>query len=386
MAEAGMNRARGAGFTLGLFLAVATASAQAPLATNVPPRANPSSERFPGRGWKHITREEQAHWSTDKLAVARRYAESLHDSSVVIEQGGRVVEEWGDAAKKITTFSVRKSLISALYGIYSAEGVIDIHETLAQAGVDDQPSPLTGEERQARIVDLLRARSGVYHAVDFETDYQRKTRPARGSHPPGSFWFYNNWDFNVLGTIFEKKTGLKIGEAFYRRIAKPIGMEDFKPSDVYYVGNGTTSQHPAYMFEMTARDMARFGQLYLAKGRWQGHQIVPAAWVEKSSHTTEMVNDGHTDQGGYEYLWWVEHGGIHMGEATLPGMYSAEGAGGHYIVIVPSLDLVVVNQFDNEPLSRDAKGVLLAAQDHHAIFDEQFAHLLKLILDSRIPS
>ncbi len=67
-------------------------------------------------------------------------------------------------------------------------------------------------------------------------------------------------------------------------------------------------------------------------------------------------------------------------------MYSAQGAGGHYILIVPSLDLVIANQFDNEPLSRDSKAVLLAAQNHHAIFDEQFDHLLKLILDSRTPS
>lgn len=50
------------------------------------------------------------------------------------------------------------------------------------------------------------------------------------------------------------------------------------------------------MFEMSARDMARFGQLYLADGRWKGRQIVPAAWVEKSSHTSEMVNAGHMDQ------------------------------------------------------------------------------------------
>lgn len=345
-----------------------------------------ANNTFPGRHWKHITHQEQARWSVEKLEAVRHYADSLHDSSVIIEQGGRLVDSWGDTSKKITTFSVRKSLISALYGIYAAEGVIDINQTLAQAGIDDQPSPLTQEERKARIVDLLRARSGVYHAVDFETDYQRKTRPTRGSHAPGIFWFYNNWDFNTLGTIFEKKTGLKIGEAFYQCIAKPIGMQDFRPSDVYYVGNGTTSQHPAYMFEMTARDMARFGQLYLAKGKWKRRQIVPAAWVEQSSHTTEMVNDGHMDQGSYEYLWWVEHGGIHMGEATLPGMYSAQGAGGHYIFIVPSLYLVVVNQFDNEPLGRDSKAVLLAAQNHRAIFDEQFDHLLKLILDARLPS
>jgi len=88
----------------------------------------------------------------------------------MIVQGGEVVDQWGDIDKKISSDSIRKSLISALYGIYSAEGVIDINQTLEQLGIDDSPDPLTKEEKQARVVDLLRARSGVYHLVDFETD------------------------------------------------------------------------------------------------------------------------------------------------------------------------------------------------------------------------
>ena len=296
---------------------------------------------------------------------------------------GHLVDAWGETSKRITTFSVRKSLISALFGIYAAEGKIDLNETLEHAGIDDLPLPLTEKERQARVIDLLRARSGVYHAASFETDFQRKIRPIRGSHPPGSFWFYNNWDFNALGTIFEKKTGLKIGDAFYQRIAKRIGMQDFTPTDVYYFGEESLSEHPAYMFRMTTRDMARFGLLYLNHGRWKGKQIVPELWVEKSTHTSEMVSFGKMPVGGYENLWWVEYGGVHLGEATLPGMFSAQGAGGHYIVDAPSIGLVVVNQYENEPVAYDTKSVLLAAQDKHAIFDDQFDHLMKMILDAK---
>jgi CubicO group peptidase (beta-lactamase class C family) len=325
----------------------------------------------------------QTGWSKERLGQARQFADSLHDSSVMIVQCGRVVDEWGDTSQKLTTFSVRKSLISALYGIYAAEGKIDINQTLEQAGIDDSPSPLTAAERQARIVDLLRARSGVYHAAGFETDFQRRDRPARGSHPPGTYWFYNNWDFNALGGIFEQKTGLKIGDAFYQRIAKPTGMQDFRPEDVFYILDTQVSRYPAYMFRMSARDMARFGLLYLNNGRWRGHQIIPADWVWKSSHASEMVSMANTKLGGYEYLWWVEFGGVHMGEATLPGMYSAQGAGGHYILIIPTLNMVVVNQFDNEPKAHDPKSVLAAAQNRHAIFDDDFHHLLKRILDAR---
>jgi len=346
------------------------------------PAASCANPEFPGKKWKRDDKGKSDGWSESKLVAAEQYAGSLHDESMMIVQCGRVVDEWGDTSKKLTTFSVRKSLISALYGIYSAEGKIDVNESLEQAGIDDFPSPLTKEERQAKIVDLLRARSGVYHAAGFETDFQRKMRPARGSHAPGSFWFYNNWDFNALGTIFEKKTGMKIGDAFYERIAKPVGMQDFRPSDFYYVEDKDVSQHAAYMFEMSARDMARFGLLYLNHGRWKKQQIVPEQWVEKSSHATEMARFGKMAVGGYEYLWWVEYGGVHLGEATLPGMFSAQGAGGHYILDVPSLNVVIVNQYDNEPAAHDAKSVLLAAQDKHAIFDDQFNHLARLILDA----
>jgi CubicO group peptidase (beta-lactamase class C family) len=122
----------------------------------------------------------------------------------MIVQRGEVIDQWGDIDQKIDSYSIRKSLLSALYGIYSAEGAIDTNQTVEELGIDDSPDPLTKEEKQARVVDLLRARSGVYHPVDFETDLMKRNRPARGSHAPGTFWYYNNWDFNVLGTIFEK--------------------------------------------------------------------------------------------------------------------------------------------------------------------------------------
>jgi CubicO group peptidase (beta-lactamase class C family) len=340
-----------------------------------------SQDTFPGKSWQPHSSSETAKWSTEKLAAAHAYAGSIHSSAVMIVQGGQVVDQWGDIDKKISSYSVRKSLISALYGIYSAEGVIDINQTLDQLGIDDSPEPLTKEEKQARVVDLLRARSGVYHVVDFETDLMKKNRPARGSHAPGTFWYYNNWDFNALGTIFEKETGLKIGEALYQRIAKPIGMQDFQPDDVYYLG-GPISVHRAYMFEITARDLARFGLLYLRHGRWNGKQIVPETWVEKSSHANEMVKVNGVDVGGYEYLWWVEYGGVHFPEVGIPGMYSARGVGGHYLLIIPTLDLIIVHRVDNEPPMKDSKTVA-AMTDREFVTKSQFGHLVKLILDAQ---
>jgi len=343
-------------------------------------------DSFPRKSWEQVAPLEKAGWSKEKLSAAQQYAngDSIHTSAVMVVQGGEVVTQWGDFDKKIDCYSIRKSLLSALYGIYSAEGVIDINQTLEQLGIDDSPDPLTKEEKQARVVDLLRARSGVYHPVDFETESMQKSRPARGSHPPGTFWYYNNWDFNVLGTIFEKKTGMKIGNAFYQRIARPIGMEDFQPSDVFYFG-GPLSIHPAYHFEITARDMARFGLLYLRLGRWNGKQIVPQAWIEKSSHANEMVKYEGADNGGYEYLWWVDYGGVHFPEVSLPGIYSARGNGANYIFIIPTLDMVIVHRTDSDPPVKDAKTITEIANraSPASVNRAQFGHLVKLILDAQ---
>ena len=355
---------------------LAVVSAQSAKAQNEP------REVYPGKSWAHASAQVTAQWSKEKLGAARAYADAVRCSAVMIVQGGTIVDEWGDIDKKLDAYSARKSLISSLYGIYSGEGVIDVNQTLEEIGIDDSPEPLTKAEKQARVVDLLRARSGVYHLVDFETQEMQKNRPPRGSHPPGTYFYYNNWDYNVVGTIFEKETHLKIGDAFYQRIAKPIGMEDFQASDVFYFG-GPLSIHSAYHFEITARDMARFGLLYLRHGRWNGKQIVPEAWVWKSTHASEMVTwPGRGAMGGYEYLWWVEYGGVLIPEATLPGMFSARGANGHRILVIPTLDMVIVTRTDTDPPVRDAKTIAEWAEKE-IVSNAEFGHLVKLILDAR---
>jgi CubicO group peptidase (beta-lactamase class C family) len=93
-------------------------------------------------------------------------------------------------------------------------------------GVDDNVPSLSPVEKRARVIDLLKARSGIYHAALCETPAMKAKKPARGSHPPRSFWSYNNWDFNALGTIYESATHDSIYRSFDEWIARPIAMED----------------------------------------------------------------------------------------------------------------------------------------------------------------
>jgi CubicO group peptidase (beta-lactamase class C family) len=251
---------------------------------------------------------------------------------------GVVVWEYGKTSRNLIVQSCRKSFLSALYGLYHAQGLIDLDATMEELGIDDLPPALTPEEKQATVEQLLQARSGVYHEAAAESQSMKDARPPRHSHPPGTFWYYNNWDFNVLGTLFVQLTGRDIFQALYDDLAAPLQMQDFLPSngDYYYED---VSMHPAYHFSMSPRDMARFGLLIAREGRWRDEQIVPAEWVVRS-----MVP--YSDAGStwdYGYMWWV-------GEPEAWGgrrVFAARGGSGQAIFIYPDLDVVITHKVDN---------------------------------------
>jgi len=278
----------------------------------------------------------------------------------MIVEGGRLIFQWGDIAFSSSVASVRKSLISVLYGIFIAEGRIRLDATLEYLQIDDFGG-LTALERQATVADLLRARSGVYLPSVYDT---ARGRPERGSYPPGAFWFYNNWDFNVLGTIFERQTGQTIFDALASRLAGPLGMEDFRPTDGHY-HHGPESRHPVYKLRMSARDLARVGLLYLRGGRWGAKQIVPEDWVHESTRVHSDLGGGQ----GYGYLWWSAAAQAGGESLSMPEpLFYASGYGGQYLIVLPTLDLVVVH---------------LAARVDYGITQEKMGEILRLTLAAR---
>ena len=111
----------------------------------------------------------------------------------------------------------------------------------------------------------------------------KERRPVRGAYRPGEHWFYNNWDFNALVTIFNKANGRDFFDVFASRIAVPLGMEQFRLQDTRYYYEKDKSLHPAYLFRMSALDLARVGLLYLRKGKFGNQQIVSESWVDRST-------------------------------------------------------------------------------------------------------
>jgi CubicO group peptidase (beta-lactamase class C family) len=179
------------------------------------------------RPWSQYATAEAAGWSSARLAEIRAAAERAGSAAVLVVFRGHVLLAWGEVERRFECRSVRKSLLSGLIGVH-AGAAIDLSATLGGLGIDDVP-PLTAAEKQATVQDLLQSRSGVYHAAAKEPDDMKTERPPRGSARAGERWWYNNWDFNTLGVVFERRTGTTIAAGFAARFAGPLGMEERRP-------------------------------------------------------------------------------------------------------------------------------------------------------------
>ncbi len=329
--------------------------------------ASATAEQYPGKEWTVLESPRQMGWSEEKLAEARDFTHTLDTAAVVIVQGGVVVDQWGTPALPLKCHSLRKSVLSLLFGNHVDNGTIDLERTLAELGINDNEPSLTEMEKKARISDLLKARSGIYHPALYETAAMAARRPERGSHPANTFWYYNNWDFNTVGTVFENLTGRSIFEEFERQLAGPLQLQDFvRPRHTRYV-TGDDSVHPAYPFVLSTRDLARIGLLALRKGLWQDKQLVPRDWIAES---TRSYSDAGSS-GGYGYMWWVTVEGKQYPGISLPeGSFSARGFRGQYLVVVPEWDLVVCHRVNS-------------FQDKTAVSKADFGKLLVLIAAAR---
>lgn len=301
---------------------------------------------FPQEDWIKVENPESVGWSSSKLEEARRLAEMRRSEALMVIDNGKLIAAWGETRRKFYVASIRKSYLSTIFGYYVDGKTISLNATLNDYGIDDKVNPLTSEEKKATIRQLLTSSSGIYlpsAASDSEL-------PPRGSTKIGEKFVYNNWDFNALGTVFEKRTGRKIYEVFDEKIAKPIGMQDFFWQTDGRYDFSSVSEHPAYHCDMTARDMARFGLLVLKKGQWNGKQIIPNEWLSEITKSQIVVPDSYGG-GSYGYMWWVNDGGAFASGGIPTDGFSAQGNWSQIILVIPSKNLVIVHRAYNRKIN-----------------------------------
>ncbi|MDQ0316681.1 serine hydrolase domain-containing protein [Amorphus orientalis] len=288
---------------------------------------------------------ERLGWSADRLAAMLDYLSRLSADAFVIVTDGEIVASLGPLDTVYNVHSVRKAMLNAVVGqhVGDAPDELPLDATLEQLGIDDEPDPLTPLQRQATVLHLVRSMSGINHpaAAEGGLTADKDKRLGHDENQPGSVWAYNNWDYNALTTILEEQTGQSVAEAFKSGIADPLGFQDFSEESVSRSVELDLSQHPAAAFRLSARDLARFGQLYLDGGVVDGKAVLPATWIDRISN--DYVDTGMPGlRGGHGYLWWIPDA-----ETGLPeGSFFGWGLGQQAVFVVPVWDTVIVHQSD----------------------------------------
>lgn len=298
-------------------------------------------------------------------------AQWIEDRSVtalVILSDGAIVHEsyhlgTGPEDRRIS-WSVAKSFLSALTGTLVADGTIPSLDV----PVTDYAPALTGSAYDgATLRDVLQMSSGVTFDedyLDFWSDINRMGRvlalggsmdgfaaglTARDTDP-GERWQYVSIDTHVIGMALAGATGQSVTDLMTDRIVAPMGFE----SDPIYLTDGYGVPFVLGGLNLITRDYARFGQMLVQGGQWQGRQIVPADWITASTTPSAPTAPGAI---GYGYQWWIPAG-------WPPGRFLAQGVYGQFLLVDQTRNVVIaVNSADRgfeDPGVEEANHAMLA--------------------------
>ncbi len=258
-------------------------------------------------------------------------------SVLIVRNGTLVMEEYFSPwtrERRQNVYSCTKSVLSALYGIAQAEGRLPAVDSRALASLGDMPvNGLDPRARSMTIEQLLSMQSGLQfmRAFDMATakDQVRYALERPLANEPGTRFLYTSAGPHILSAILQRSVGMSAADYAAKKLFAPMGIRDWSwESDGVGVTIGSTN------LLLAPLDLARLGYLFLRRGDWFGTRILPAAWVEASTQRHASPSGmNRAEDSGYGYLWWIDE--------QWQG-YSAHGAAGQFVFVVPRLDLVVV--------------------------------------------
>ena len=366
-----------------LLVTTAVSALRADDAQKVPDgQAGEGSSVFPSATWEEYSGISESGFTPDGVTSVMMMLRDLSTTSLMVVAGGKIAFKYGDVTEVSYLASARKSILSMLFGHYVESGAIDLERTIGDLGIDDVGG-LLPIERSATIADLLTARSGVYHPA--ASPGSDENAPARGSQRPGSYFYYNNWDFNVLGAIFEKLTGKTVFAAFQSDFAGPLQLQDFDLSRQRMLGIEEQSRYLAYHFFLSARDMARLGLVMVRQGRWNGRTVVPQAWVQAST-SVKVPSSGLTGSFkgrplGYGYLWWLPE--AQSSTEDWGRSFLAAGSHGQFILGLPQIDTVIVHRVAVTDTFAVAGNLGTDRSSHKGVSAVEFLKIADAVLSAR---
>jgi len=289
-------------------------------------------------------------FTEEKLNEIEAYLKDESETtSMLVLENGKVIYEYGDVSEVSYLASARKSILAMLYGKYVSNSTIDLNQSIGDIGIDEDDG-LLPIEKEATVDHIITARSGVFH-IPANGGYDEKNIKERGSVNPGDYFVYNNWDFNVGGYILEQKSGNSVYEELEQQLAIPLGFQDWNIENQQRTVDEEKSRYSAYHMHLSTRDMAKIGQLMLQEGTWNGKQLIAKDWIKKittmvtPTDTVRVRNEGDISsplQQSYGYMWWLFE--RFYDNPDFEGAYTADGAGGQYITVIPKLNIVIAHK------------------------------------------
>ena len=316
------------------------------------------------------TPESQGISSTAISAFLTR-AEGLH-SFMLLRHGAVVAEGWWHPYRPETPhmlFSLSKSFTSTAVGLAVSEGRLSIADPLLKFFPADAPRKVSPNLAAMQVRHLLSMSTGH----DQDTTWQTFSKPdpiktflaLPVEHAPGTHFVYNTAATYMLAAIVQKLTGQTLLDYLTPRLFAPLGIQgakwDTHPNGVNFGGWG---------LYLKTEDIARFGQLYLQQGHWQGQQLIPSGWVEQA--TAKQVENG-TDP----ISDWAQGYGFQFWRCLPSGTYRGDGAFGQYCIVMPEQDAVLAitgGLPDMQPPLQLVWEHLLPAMQPAALPADQAAH------------
>lgn len=268
----------------------------------------------------------------DFIETADAQVNSMH-SFILVRHGQVVAEAWWQPEspdKPHVLWSLSKSFTSTAVGLAVSEGKLSIDDPVLKFFPEEAPSTPSDNLKAMRVRDLLTMSTGhqdepnVRESKEWRKTFLNSVVP----HKPGTHFKYNTPATYMQSAIVQKVTGEKVVDYLTPRLFEPLGIEkpkwDESPEGVSLGGYG---------LYLKTEDIAKFGQLYLQKGKWNGKQIVPVDWIDQA--TSKQVSNGSDpsrdwDQGYGFQFWRCRH-----------GAYRGDGKDGQFCVVLPEQDAVV---------------------------------------------
>lgn len=308
---------------------------------------------WPTNGWKTADPEQHGVDSSGIAAMVDQLKDKNVHSFALIRDGYLLAEgysrDW-DPDKRQPVLSVTKSFTSALTGMVMEDEAIKnedqkLKDFFPEMASDPKKSGMTIKHLLTMTSGLEWDNTGERSSNEmFESpDWGKYILDRKVANEPGTSFKYSNGNAHLTSIMLQKALGIPLSAFAKSKLLDPLGIK-----------NVTWGQDPqaylggAWGLNLTTRDMAKLGLLYLNDGRWEDKQIVPASWVESSVQPQTKVTYDNGTQGDYGYFFWLKPIAVGTDKKIQYDVFFAAGSGGQRIFAVPGLNLILAVTADNQ--------------------------------------